>query len=193
MLTEALLLFILAVSLEIFYLIMFILTIRVPRFRFWPPPSPRSWQFLISWFLAGIVAVIFLLLGLLDFNSFIFRNWLRIPISLLLFIISFIFGTWASFTLGLRTTIGLGDKLITNGPYKYSRNPQYIVDSINIFAYMVLTNSWMVCVIGSLGVLLNLLAPFTEEPWLEEKFGLEYLEYKQRVPRFLSNFKNDHS
>ncbi len=186
--SEILFLFILAVSLEILYLILFILTIKVPGFRFWPPPSPRSWQFFCAWIVAGIVAFIFLVLGLLDFNSFILHNWLRIPVSFLLFIIASIFGTWASLTLGFRTTLGLGDRLIRHGPYKYSRNPQYISDSINIIAFMIFTNSWMACVIGSLGVLLNLLAPFTEEPWLEEKFGLEYLEYKRRVPRFISIF-----
>jgi protein-S-isoprenylcysteine O-methyltransferase Ste14 len=50
---------------------------------------------------------------------------------------------------------------------------------------MILTNSWMVWVIGTLGVILNILAPLTEEPWLEERFGDEYREYKARVPRFI--------
>lgn len=67
---------------EIFYLAMFILTIKLPGFRFWPPPSPRSWQFFAAWIVAGLVAVIFLLLGLLNFDSFILWGWIRIPISL---------------------------------------------------------------------------------------------------------------
>lgn len=50
---------------------------------------------------------------------------------------------------------------------------------------MILTNSWMVGLIGILGVALNLLAPFTEEPWLTERFGDAYLAYKRRVPRFI--------
>jgi protein-S-isoprenylcysteine O-methyltransferase Ste14 len=185
-------LFILSVTFEILYLVMFILTIKLPGFRFWPPPSSRSWQFFTAWIVAALVAVFFLLLGLLDFNSFFLQSWIRIPISLALCAISFAFGTWASLTFGFRTIIGLGEKLILHGPYKYSRNPQYIFDTISILAYMIFTNSWMVCVIGALGILLNFIAPFTEEPWLEEKFGLEYLEYKQRVPRFISIFKSGH-
>ena len=181
----ALSLFVTAVLFEIFYLLMFYLTIKVPRFRFWPPPSPRSWQFFTAWIIASLVAVFFFFLGVLDFNSFFLHTWIRIPISLALLIISFSLGSWASLTLGFHTTIGLGDKLITHGPYKYSRNPQYILDCISIIAYMILTNSWMVWVIGILGVFLNLLAPFTEEPWLEEKFGSTYLDYKRRVPRFI--------
>ena len=51
--------------------------------------------------------------------------------------------------------------------------------------YMILTNSWMVWIIGTLGVILNVIAPFTEEPWLEERYGDRYLEYKRSVPRFV--------
>ena len=49
---------------------------------------------------------------------------------------------------------------------------------------MVLTNSWMAWVLGLLGEGLNILAPFTEESWLEGRFGEEYRAYKQSVPRF---------
>ena len=94
-------------------------------------------------------------------------------------------GVWASMSFPFRATIGLGDKLITRGPYRYSRNPQYIGDSLNIAGYILLMNSWMVGIIGILGVVLNLLAPFTEEPWLEDRFGDDYRDYKRRVPRFL--------
>ena len=164
---------------------MFILTIKVPGFRFWPPPSQSSWQFFVAWLVASLVAVFFLFLGLLDFNSFFLHNWLRFPVALVLSIIGTVIGSWAYFTVGLKTTIGLGDRLITSGPYRFSRNPQYIGDSINIIAFMLLTNSWMVWVIGILGVILNTMAPYTEEPWLEERFGEEYLQYKCKVPRFI--------
>ncbi len=93
---------------------------------------------------------------------------------------------------GARTIIGLGDKLITTGPYRYSRNPQYMGDSVTMFAYMLFTNSVLVWIIGSLAIVLNILAPFAEEPWLEERFGDAYLEYKRRVPRFIG-FKPKHN
>jgi protein-S-isoprenylcysteine O-methyltransferase Ste14 len=128
----------------------------------------------------------FLFLGLLDFDSFFLPQLrLRFPLALPFFFCGVVMGFWGSATFSLRSTLGLGDRLITTGPYKYTRNPQYIGDSLNIMGYMVLTNSWMVWIIGILGVMLNILAPFTEEPWLEEQFGKEYLEYKRRVPRFI--------
>jgi protein-S-isoprenylcysteine O-methyltransferase Ste14 len=181
-----LILFNTAITFELFYVLMFVLTIRLPSFRFWPPPSHRSWQFFASWLIASLVAVNFLFIGLLDFDSFFLHHWLRFPIALLLFILGCGVGFWSFSTLGLYGTIGLGDELVTKGPYRYSRNPQYLGDSLNIIGYMLITNSWMVWTLGILGVALNILAPFTEEPWLEERFGGAYLAYKRKVPRFIS-------
>lgn len=179
------LMFIIALVLELFYILMFILTIRLPSFRFWPPPSARSWQFFAIWLIASLVGVCFLFLGFLDYDSFVFHQRGRFPVALGLFIGGSLLGTWAFLTFDLRTTIGLGDRLIATGPYRYSRNPQYIGDSVSILAYMLFMNSSMVWMVGFLGIILNLLAPFTEEPWLEERFGTAYLEYKRQVPRFI--------
>lgn len=178
-------LFISAILFELIYVLLFALTIKLPTFRFWPPPSARSWQFFFSWLLASLVAINFLFIGLLDFNSAFLDNWLRFPIGVLLHVIGTVIGSWSFNKFGLRATIGLGDQLITDGPYRYSRNPQYIADCINILAFMLITNSWMVWMIGILGVILNLMAPFTEEPWLADRFGEAYLQYKQTVPRFI--------
>jgi len=179
-------LFSIAVVFELVYILLFILTIKLPGFRFWPPPSPRSWQFFSAWFIAGIVAVNFLILGILDFDSSFFPGLrFRAPVAIIFFVISATLGMWSTTTFGLRAIIGLGDKLILKGPYRYTRNPQYLGDSLSIVGYMILTNSWMVWIIGILGVILNLIAPFTEEPWLEERYGDCYLEYKRSVPRFI--------
>ncbi len=178
-------LFFTTVVLELVYGLLFILTIKLPGFRFWPPPSPRSWQFFFSWLIALLVGVNFFFLGLLDFDSFFLPPLRqRLPFALVFFVVGTGIGTWSLGAFGLKSTIGLGDKLITSGPYQYTRNPQYIGDSLNIIAYMILTNSCMGWCIGLLGVALNILAPFTEEPWLEERYGEPYLAYKRRVPRF---------
>ncbi len=42
-------LFLTALLMEIAYIILFLLTILRPPFRFWPPPSARSWQFFSAW------------------------------------------------------------------------------------------------------------------------------------------------
>ncbi len=181
-----LILFLSTVIIELIYIVLFVLTIRRHNFRFWPPPSARSWQFFVSWFLALVVVVNFLFIGLLDFDSFWLPSlWLRLPIVVILALFSSVIGFWVYTVFSFRSTLGLGNKLVVNGPYRYSRNPQYIIDILGALAFIILVNSWMAGVIGALGIVLNLMAPFTEEPWLEERFGHEYLEYKARVPRFI--------
>lgn len=178
-------LFLGSIVLEILYLLFFILTIQRQDFRFWPPPSARSWQFFSAWIAASLVMVGFLFTGLLDFNSGFLDSRVRLWFGLALHIIGTVLGAWAYRSFGLQATIGLGETLITSGPYRYSRNPQYIADMLHILGFMLLTNSWRVWIIGALGIILNLMAPLTEEPWLEEKFGAHYLDYKGRVPRFI--------
>ena len=34
-----------SILIELVYILLFVLTIRQPGFRFWPPPSAHSWQF----------------------------------------------------------------------------------------------------------------------------------------------------
>ena len=180
------------VILELIYIVLFVLTIKLPGFRFWPPPKARSWQFFFSWFTACLVAVNFLVTGLLDFNSFgLFSLKQRLPYAIGIFVFGSLIGTWAFVTFGIKNVIGMEDRLVTDGPYRYTRNPQYIGDSLNIIGYIVLTNSWMTLVIGLLGVILNLLAPYTEEPWLEERYGERYRKYKRRVPRFIGKVEKN--
>jgi protein-S-isoprenylcysteine O-methyltransferase Ste14 len=179
------LLFLSALLLELVYIILFLLTIWRPPFRFWPPPSARSWQFLFAWLIAGLVFVNFFFLGLLDFDSaFLPEVRSRLPLALLFFVAGMALGVWGGAVFGYRSTLGLGDRLVTRGPYRFTRDPQYIGDCLLALGYMIFTNSWLAWVIGLLGIILNGLAPFTEEPWLEERFGDEYREYKRRVPRF---------
>ena len=184
--------FFIAIVFELIYILLFILTIKLPKFRFWPPPSWRSWQFLSAWLMVGIVGVNGLLLGFLDFDSsFLPDLRTRLPVAVTFFVIGSGIGTWGYLAFGLRATLGLGDKLVIKGPYHYTRNPQYIGDSMNIIGYMILTNSWMVWIIGILGVVLNILAPYTEESWLEERYGESYLAYKHRVPRFIGRKRQE--
>jgi protein-S-isoprenylcysteine O-methyltransferase Ste14 len=185
-------LFVVTVLLEVVYVVLFVLTIKLPGFRFWPPPKARSWQFFFSWLIVGLVLVNFLLIGLLDFESFgLFSLKQRLPYAISIFVLGSLIGSWAFVTFGLKNVIGMEDGLVTGGPYRYTRNPQYIGDSLNIIGYMVLTNSWMVWVIGFIGVILNLLAPYTEEPWLEERYGERYRAYKSSVPRFIGKVRRE--
>jgi protein-S-isoprenylcysteine O-methyltransferase Ste14 len=92
---------------------------------------------------------------------------------------------WAMRALGLGQSFGLEGGLVTDGPCRYSRNPQYVGFVLMLIDVVLVTNSVQALVTGSVVIALVLLAPFSEEPWLRERFGSRFDEYCERVPRFL--------
>ena len=163
-----------------------VLTLLVPRIRVWPPPKRRSWQYVYTWGLTLISFGGVLALGFLGWNSFVLEHCLRVPIGFGLIVSSIVLVVWAVRTLGLYASQGLGGTLVDNGPYGFTRNPQYVADIAMLAGFAVLANStyaWITCL---LGMAWFVLAPFTEEPWLRDQFGIEYDLYMKRVPRFLS-------
>ena len=81
-------------------------------------------------------------------------------------------------------------KLVTTGPYSYSRNPM----TTGLFIFLaglgfLLSSISLVLIFTPLFILLNALELKTvEEPELERRLGEEYVEYKKRVPMFIPRF-----
>ena len=75
--------------------------------------------------------------------------------------------------------------LMTDGPYRFSRNPMlvgvYLYD-IGLFLWL---HTWWPLLVFAVEVVLLTLQVRSEEKRLEVDFGAEYLAYKQRVPRYL--------
>lgn len=78
------------------------------------------------------------------------------------------------------------DVLVTDGPYRFRRNPIYIADILILFGLAELTkNVWFVGFAGVFGVLVTWLAILPEERHLEAKFGEAYRAYKARTRRMI--------
>ena len=76
--------------------------------------------------------------------------------------------------------------LVTNGPYRYVRNPMYIGVALVILGQACFFRS--VHVLGYAVLMLitaHLFVVFYEEPTLERQFGKSYEEYRRTVPRWL--------
>jgi len=125
-------------------------------------------------------------LGIVDWNSFIFRHWARFLVGGLLMAVGGSFALWAFTTLGARASQGLGDELVSSGPYRYSRNPQYVGTIPVLIGYAIICNSGLALVAAVLASGWFVLVPFAEEPWLRTQLGTPYEEYVAQVPRFLS-------
>ncbi len=167
--------------LEVFGLI---LTLLFPKLRIWPPPGKRSWQI---WFVVGgwgIMGLGVVVVGILDWESFWLMHWSRFIPGGLLASFGLILNHLGS--LGTRQDFGLkGGPLRTDGPFQYTRNPQYVGLILAFTGMILITNSFWALITGILIILWLLLAPFSEEPWLREQFGKEYEEYCRKVPRFM--------
>ena len=78
-----------------------------------------------------------------------------------------------------------GEAMLADGPYRRTRNPLYLGTILHIIGLAILMppSGAIFCV--ALIWILNVRLAFAEEPFLTERFGEAYVEYRRRVPRFL--------
>ena len=76
--------------------------------------------------------------------------------------------------------------LITTGPYRYTRNPLYIVLTLaQITVSVWYNNAWVLLMVIPSIVVITQYAIKREERYLEKLFGQDYIEYRQHVRRWL--------
>jgi protein-S-isoprenylcysteine O-methyltransferase Ste14 len=77
-------------------------------------------------------------------------------------------------------------RIVTEGFFKYSRNPLYLSVMLIYCGIAIHANSlWLILWIPVLLVSLERGVVLREEKYLEGKFGDEYLQYKKRVRRWI--------
>jgi protein-S-isoprenylcysteine O-methyltransferase Ste14 len=162
-----------------------VISIFFPNHRIWPPPKKDSWQFWVSWILFDFGMIGSGLIGIIDYEIFSNEYWIRILVGGLGVLIGGGLILWGIRTLSMHQSLGLKGKLVTEGPYRYSRNPQY-VGFILVYAGIILvTYSFMAFVTGTIMIVIFAILPFSEEPWLRQQYGKAYVKYCKHVPRFI--------
>lgn len=155
-----------------------------PSQRIWPPPAQQTWQYYVVWLLTILCFGGFIVVGLVDWNSFEWSPWFRWPVGVGLIVVGNILAWVGVRQLSLKTTSGHAGQLVTEGLYKHSRNPQYIGDITIIAGWAILSASPWAIPLCLGGIAAFVITPFAEEPWLEELHGDAYRGYRLRVPRF---------
>lgn len=101
-----------------------------------------------------------------------------------------IFWAWRVYEFSYeRITAIKVDVLFTFGPYKYTRNPQYLGLCLIFCGLTLFLNSFyflIYCLLMTVGLYFIALI---EEEGLKRKFGEKYLEYTREVPRFIPKLK----
>jgi protein-S-isoprenylcysteine O-methyltransferase Ste14 len=114
--------------------------------------------------------------------------------GLLFIVVGWLFANWtvkAQFSLGKGTPIPLmaTQKLIVKGPYTYCRNPMTLGTAIFYLGVAIWLGSISaigLALVYPVGILIYI--KLIEEKELEERFGREYLEYKQKTPFLIPGF-----
>ncbi len=177
-------------SATLLMLLLVVSTYRRGSSRVWPPKSPVILAIGWIWYLSAFTAALWL--------SF-FKSPLQMPLSDLpwkilgwtLIMVSIILGMWAvaAFRSIRRVSGGRVDTLITWGPYRYVRNPQYTSLMLLLLGITLVQNSFYFLLFSVLEAATFHMIALLEERELERIFGEEYLRYKRDVPRYLPRLK----
>jgi protein-S-isoprenylcysteine O-methyltransferase Ste14 len=160
-------------------------SIARPVNRIWPPPKKQSWQYFGTWALFYVAVSLTAVLALLTWDTWIISPEIRYYIGIPASLIGGALACWGIVTLGIENTSGSADGVIDNGPYQFTRNPQYLGDIVLFIGLAIVANSLYVAILLSLQVIIFAITPFSEEVWLQDRYGDEYVKYKNRAPRFL--------
>ncbi len=141
-------------------------------------------------FLGAVVAGLLLSLALPIGPGVGSANELAVVVGLTFVVIGF---ALAAFSVRTFTRAGAdvvpgrpATTLVTNGPYRVTRNPIYIGFILLYFGIAILATSvWMLLLLVPLLIVLQRGVVEREETYLDAKFGEEYGKYKAHVPRWL--------
>jgi len=125
-----------------------------------------------------------------------FHRWINTIIALVFMVAGWLLANWTvkvQFSLGRGTPIPLmaTQKLVVQRPYTYCRNPMTLGTTAFYLGIAIWTGSFSALILALIyPVIILIYIKLVEEKELEQRFGLEYLEYKRRTPFLIPRFRN---
>ena len=140
-------------------------------------------MYVITIVLITIISIIFSATRFIPVITFANFQWIFILIGILCFIIGITLWLKAVIIDRLDAHI-IKNELVTTGVYAYVRNPVYSAFMFVCTGVLLIYGNLVLLVLpiiywGFMTVLMKL----TEEKWLEDLYGKEYVQYRQRVNR----------
>jgi protein-S-isoprenylcysteine O-methyltransferase Ste14 len=139
--------------------------------------------------ISGYFTWLILLLALLNIHLFEEGRFLWIKhIAVILLSIGLVLTVISIVNLGSSTRLGLpieNTTLRTGGLYRYSRNPIYIGFNLLTIASILYLFNITILILGLYSIIIYHFIILGEERFMENRFGNDYVEYKQKVRRYL--------
>lgn len=150
------------------YLLGFLLFIAgIPAIMWWVSGRPFPWAPAWPW---AVPAVILMVIGL------ILSIWAIVHMKRV--------GEGNPFDAYNHEVAPRTRRLMTDGPYRFSRNPMLVGVYVYDLGILLWLQSWWPLIVFAVEVIFLTLQVRSEEKRLEADFGDEYRAYKQRVPRY---------
>ena len=138
--------------------------------------------------LRGALIVPFYLFALLFNNGEINNPWVIYPLGKVLFMLGLGLRIWAQMHLHYRLKVH--KTLTLTGPYLYVRNPIYIGNTLILAGITVLAGLlWFVPVMVIACGFTYHMTVLYEEGHLTRKYGQGYVEFLERIPRWLPRLR----
>jgi protein-S-isoprenylcysteine O-methyltransferase Ste14 len=128
------------------------------------------------------------MLAALDHEGGLGLPWTIRLAGLGLFLASGALYLYALFALGRANTYCRRGGLVTDGVYRWTRNPQYATVIPAYAGLAAAADSAGVLLLVALLIAVYVLMAHAEEPWLRRQYGEAYERYARAVPRFF-NFR----
>jgi protein-S-isoprenylcysteine O-methyltransferase Ste14 len=174
------------------------------RWRLWlRPRGVRAWFLVVVVLWGGIAGG--LVLSAPRWLEWSWVGWLPLQASgALLLILSIGASAWALGTMGWSRLLlaaamfpsdagaeenHVPQRLVVKGPYRYVRNPIYVLDVGVIFGTALLTRNWWLVILTVAYVIQLRTQVYAEERELKARFGATYDRYCRQVPRFIPRLR----
>lgn len=173
--------------LSITAIVIFSLSIYLLKLDLWPSPDRPRISLLFSifgntWLAANLVLSVYLSLTEPENLFFIGSVW-RI-VATLLFLTGIVISLWAwRLFKTIKRLFGTEmDILVIEGPYKYTRHPQYFSVMLMTIALAIFFNTLQLWLFTATTTASFYVAALMEERKLEKIFGQKYVEYRKETP-----------
>jgi protein-S-isoprenylcysteine O-methyltransferase Ste14 len=113
-------------------------------------------------------------------------RWLGLPLGL--FAVFLIYWVLKSLGQNFSTSLTIKEKqtLVSHGPYRRVRHPMYTAFILLWVAFLLLSANWFIGFTGIMAfVWTTVIRTPKEEQMMADRFGEEYLAYKERTGRYL--------